>query len=107
GSFLAPALGDTDELDTAPLAGLDIVVAVEPPIRTVQVGRHLSCLCQAFFHFFLTMILLSGERHNSEPQRRAVPLEGFQVYLLVGRSAVPPARVEYPDPLTASFIGYL
>src|SRR5215831_15695430 len=45
------------------------------------------------------MSLLSGERHNREPQRRAVPLEGFQVNLLVVRAAVLPATVEDPDPL--------
>src|SRR5215831_20088737 len=45
------------------------------------------------------MSLLSGERHNSEPQRRTVPLEGFQVNLLVVRCAVLPATVEDPDPL--------
>jgi hypothetical protein len=47
------------------------------------------------------MGLLKRQRDDVEPQRRAVPLEGFQIDLLVVRRAVFPAALEDANPLVA------
>jgi hypothetical protein len=45
------------------------------------------------------MSLLKRRRDDGEPQRRTVPLEGFQINLLVVRRAVLPTAVKDPNPL--------